>query len=315
MLSWNSVADVALCNNSLELLEAGSLDPCNTLFQLRVRLDESRWLEWLNSLILDPRAARVQFLSVGWISNTPSARPTQIYQALVSANSNLCGLRGLFLGDVDDLQGKLLTRLVHDAITGLLQAFPLLEQLRVRGCNNLSVQPSTKHNCLKSLVIEGTQISVPLLVALQSCDFPALQHLELWLGMHLQHNIDTLSPLLAGQCFKQLQSLALRNYDRMDHFVESLLYSEIIKRIAVLDLSDSVLTDYGGEQLLLCDAFAHLERLIVRHTFLSPRIATLLHAMHVQVDDSESRYQSTSYAPPPGLFGVMAQMSVMYPMM
>ena len=64
----------------------------------------------------------------------------------------------------------------------LLQAFPKLELFRVAGGDNLKFT-TIKHDSLRELIVEddgGLHRSV--IREICRCEFPNLEHLELWLG-------------------------------------------------------------------------------------------------------------------------------------
>src|SRR6185436_2023988 len=96
-------------------------------------------------------------------------------------------------------------------ITPLLEAFPRLERLCVRGAGGLVLTP-VRHESLQELVLQSGGLPAEVVRAVAACDFPQLTHLELWLGVSNyggDARADDLAPILAGQRLPALTSLGL----------------------------------------------------------------------------------------------------------
>jgi len=104
------------------------------------------------------------------------------------------------------------------------------------------------------------------------CDFPALEHLELWLGdsgYGWDGTVELLDPLLQGKLFPNLKYLGLRNSEISDEIAEAISTAPILERLEVLDLSMGTLGDRGADALLKAPALAKLKKLDVHHHYIS----------------------------------------------
>src|SRR5262249_54080637 len=155
-------------------------------------------------------------------------------------------------------------------LTPLFEAFPRLETFRSRGGNDLKVKPF-RHEKLKSLAIEASNLSRKVVRAVGECDLPALEHLEIWLGTD-EYGADTtpedLAEILGGNRLPSLRYLGLRNSDIADDLPEALAKSPLMKRLRVLDLSLGTLSDSGAEALLAIPDLRRLEKLVIHHHFV-----------------------------------------------
>jgi hypothetical protein len=131
---------------------------------------------------------------------------------LVRNATRLGRLRALFAAELTFEQCEI-SWIKQDDITPLLEAFPALETLWVRGADGLALRP-LRHEGLRELVLQSGGLPAEIVRAVGASDFPNLQRLELWLGVDNyggDARADDLAPILAGRALPALTSLGFRN--------------------------------------------------------------------------------------------------------
>jgi predicted DNA-binding WGR domain protein len=248
---------------------------------------EDDGLARIEAFLADPAACLVRALVVGacWGTEDVDEGSGPIVAALVKARDRLPNLRALFLGDVTYDQCEI-SWITQSKLTPLFEAFPRLETFRSRGGNDLALKPF-RHEKLKSLALEASNLSRKVVQAVGQCDLPALEHLEIWLGTD-NYGADTrpsdLAEILRGDRLPSLRYLGLRNSEIADDLPAALAGSPLMKRLRVLDLSLGNLSDRGAEALLNVPGLNRLEKLIINHHFVSPAVVARLKALGVEVD-------------------------------
>jgi hypothetical protein len=210
--------------------------------------------------------------------------------ALVKARDRLPNLRALFLGDITYHESEI-SWLNQCDVTGLLSAFPQLEQFRSRGGGGLALR-KLKHERLEALAFEASNLPREVVQAIGKSSLPALEHLELWLGTK-QYGANTtvadLKNLLTGKATPALRYLGLRNSEIADDIAEALAKSPLMEQLRVLDFSLGTLGDRGAEALLVNPAVAKLEKLDIHHHYVSPALVERLGTLGIQVDASDAK--------------------------
>jgi hypothetical protein len=213
---------------------------------------------------------------------------SHVVEALVSASDELPNLEALFVGDIVSEECEI-SWIVQSDVTPLLNAFPGLTYLCVRGGNGLELS-GLRHDGLTSLVVESGGLGGRVVRDVAAARLPALEHLELWLGMpHYggTATVDDLAPLLAGENFPALTYLGLRDSEIADQIAEAVADAPILERIRVLDLSLGTLGDAGAAALLSSPAVARLEKLDLHHHFCSDEMVQKLRQSGIRVDASD----------------------------
>ncbi|MGK5675752.1 STM4015 family protein [Micromonospora sp. URMC 106] len=217
--------------------------------------------------------------------------PAPIAQ-LCAAAPRLPALRALFLGDITSEECEVSWMKVGD-VSPLLEAYPALEVLRVRGGEDFGFSP-VRHARLRELVVESGGLSRAFVAAVLDSDLPALTDLELWLGTPDyggDADVAELAPLLAGERFPALRRLGLRNAEIADDLAEALSAAPVVRRLERLDLSLGTLGDRGAAALLAGQPLGHLAELDLHHHYLSVEMAEAAVAAlpGVRVDLSDPR--------------------------
>jgi hypothetical protein len=251
----------------------------------------------LEMFLSDPGAREVTALVVGdWgaaYDSENSAAP--VVAALAAARDRLPALKALFLGDITSEETEI-SWIRQTNITPLLEAYPDLEELRVRGGEDLELDP-VRHERLRSLILESGGLPGRVVRAVGAADLPNLEHLELWLGSDNyggDATVADLAPILEGKVFPRLKYLGLRDCERADEVAAALAGAPIVRRIEVLDLSLGNLADEGAVALLNGGQLSGLRRLDIHHHYVSDEVLDGLTALGIELN-TEDRQEPDEY--------------------
>ncbi|MDI2131550.1 STM4015 family protein [Yinghuangia seranimata] len=191
-----------------------------------------------------------------------------VIPSLVEAADRFPALRHLFVGEAVQEESELTWIEFTRPLNDVLDAFPNLTGLGVRGF--VDVNPG-RHPNLRRLTMEG-MLTASIARGLGACEFPLLETLELWLGV--AHHGGTATPedlaqLLEGARTPALRQLALLNSERQDDFAAALAAAPVVAGLKRLDLSMGTFGDEGAEALLGGQPLGHLEEFVVNHHFMS----------------------------------------------
>ncbi|MDF1739873.1 MAG: STM4015 family protein [Verrucomicrobiales bacterium] len=192
---------------------------------------------------------------------------------LIENKAKLPNLKALFLAECDQEESEI-SWIGQGDISPFLEAFPLLEDFRARGCEGFTATP-LRHNALKKLVIESGGLAKSLLKGVHESIFPELEHLELWLGTEeygWDGKAEDTKPLLYENAFSKLSYLGLKNSDEQDEIAKLAAEAPVLGQLKVLDLSLGVLKNAGGEALLASEAVQKLEKLDLHHHFMGTEL-------------------------------------------
>ncbi len=206
-----------------------------------------------------------------WGSAYESEFPAEL---LIKNASRFSGLRALFIGEMTYEQCEI-SWINHNDITPLLEAFPLLERLWVRGSQGLEITPG-RYPALRELVLQSGGLPASLIRAVSACDLPSFEHLELWLGVATyggDARADDLATILGGRALPALKHLGLVNAEIADEVAAAVAAAPVVARLSRLDLSMGTLGDAGAESLLAGQPLTHLETLDLHHHFMTAEMA------------------------------------------
>ena len=157
----------------------------------------------------------------------------------------------------------------------LLNALPSLEALVVQASDIDLIHPAAPIVApnLRRLVLRAEALNPESLSLLGRGVYPALSHLELWLGRIAYgwgSTVDILAPLLESAAMPALRHLKLVS-DLGDALVDQLAGSRLLPGLSTLDLSHGVLGDSAAARLSArFQHFAHLDRLTLVDNALTP---------------------------------------------
>ncbi|MFF8946836.1 STM4015 family protein [Streptomyces sp. NPDC014864] len=216
---------------------------------------------------------RVRAIVVGAWEDAYEDGPEPVITALLDARPELPALRALFLGDMEAEECEI-SWIIQGDVAPLLNGFPELEEFGVRGGSNL-VFPALTHRRLRSLTVQTGGLPAAAVRGMAAGDFPALEHLDLWLGTSEYGGdceLSDVAPFLEGTRLPSLRHLGLRNSDIQDEIAAAVASAPVVARLETLDLSMGVLTDEGATALLGGRPLTHLKRLDLHHNYLSDAV-------------------------------------------
>jgi hypothetical protein len=273
-----------------EAAKKGNIDYKKFIYRLAVEWeDESTIRDLIYRFVEDPKSIDTPAIIIGAFSGDDHEQTSQgIVELLVSSRAKLPNLKGIFLGDIVSEENEI-SWINQSDVSPLFAAYPKLEHFRVRGANGLSFG-RIQHSELKSLVVESGGMARTLVEEISQCEFPNLEHLELWLGTAGYGWDGTMSdvrPFLNKNKYPKLKYLGLKNSDLENEIAAEVVKSEILPQLRILDLSLGVLTDEGGAALLACNGLGHLEKLDLHFHYLSTEMQNKLSAKLPNVDLSD----------------------------
>ncbi|MBD1920740.1 STM4015 family protein [Microcoleus sp. FACHB-831] len=254
----------------------------------------------LERLVQDSQAGQVEALVFGmWNGNVAVDGSSKILvDALVAAKKRLANLKAVFIGDIPQEESEI-SWIQQSDISPILEAYPNLEVLQVRGGEGLAFSP-VKHENLEALIVETGGLSRETVTQICALDLPALEHLELWLGSDGyggNSSIEDIMPIISGELFPHLTYLGLRNSTYSDEIALWIARSPLMEHLKVLDLSMGTLSDNGALALLNCPAVNRLDILNVADNFLSEETVEWLSELDIQAiaNDQKEEYDEEEY--------------------
>lgn len=249
-------------------------------------------LDRIAAYLADPNAVQTDTLVFGqWHGDDSSTDSSGIVEALVTARQKLPKLRALFIGDITYEENEI-SWITQSDLSPLFVAFPNLEHFKVRGGSSLAVGKMSLPG-LKSLVVESGGLDRSVVQDICTSPLPALEHLEIWLGIENYGGtctLDDLQPILSGKLFPNLKYLGLMDSEAQDEIAAAAAQAPIVSRLETLDLSMGTLSDEGGKALLASPAIAKLKSLDLHHHYLSDEVMEQLQKLgpDVNLDGAES---------------------------
>ncbi|RJL36184.1 leucine-rich repeat domain-containing protein [Bailinhaonella thermotolerans] len=276
--------------------EAGDLDAAGTAWRLWTYDDED-FAEHLRRFLLTVDTGRVRAILVQeWGQDTGSE---VVVEQLAEHAAELPGLRSIFLAS--ESEHVRISWIRHGDVTPLLEAFPALERLDVRGNGprhggegGLRFRP-VRHESLRMLRFESGGLSPEIVRAVGESDLPALEHLDLWLGRAWYGGGATpedLSGVLRGDRLPALRHLGVRNSEIQDEMAAAVVTAPVVPRLRTLGLGLGTLTDRGAESLLSGHPLTHLTHLDLAHHYLTgpmmDRVRQALPGVEVNLNERRS---------------------------
>ncbi|MER5421687.1 STM4015 family protein [Streptosporangium roseum] len=215
--------------------------------------------------------AQVREIVVGWWGPGWEGNTSELPVRLLSGVADrLPNVRSIMLGDIEPEESEI-SWIEHGDVTPLLEAFPLLETLHIRGGSGLRLRP-VRHGALRTLWFETGGLPGHVVRAVAGSDLPALEELEMWLGVS-QYGGDAtvadLAPILSGERLPALRRLGLQDSEIQDEIAAAVASAPVVARLEALALSMGTLTDEGAEALLSGQPLTHLRRLDLHHHYLT----------------------------------------------
>ncbi|MGW1126909.1 STM4015 family protein [Streptomyces sp. NPDC002526] len=254
--------------------------------------DEGTWEEEFNAFLDEVDPAGVRALIIGQWGESYEEKSSYPIGLVIAAADRLTSLEAVFVGDLTMEEAEI-SWIEQSDVTALLDAFPALVELGVRGGSEL-VFPPAKHARLRALTIETGGLPREVVRGVLESELPALERLDLWLGVSAyggDADVADLAPLLAGTRFPALHHLGLRNSEIQNEIATAVASAPLVARLKTLDLSCGTLGDEGAAALLEGQPLTHLDVLDLHHHFLTEpmeqRVTEALAPHGVRVDLSE----------------------------
>ncbi|GAA3219097.1 STM4015 family protein [Nonomuraea helvata] len=254
--------------------------------------DGGRIAEHLDWFFEHVDTAKVTAIVIGEWENCYTESSAPIVRRLADEAGRLPQLRSLFFGAIDSEEAEI-SWIQQSDITPLLEAYPKLERLEVRGGSGLRLSP-VRHESLKVLRFETGGLPGEVVRGVAASDLPALEHLELWLGVPEyggDSGVSDVGPILRGERLPVLRHLGLQDSEIQDDLAAAVATAPIVARLETLSLSMGVLTDAGAEALLSGQPLTHLRALDLHHHYLSEammrRVTEALPGVRVDVSEQE----------------------------
>jgi hypothetical protein len=265
---------------------------------------EESQTELLDSLLSQIDPGTVRNLIIGAWSEAHDESPKGYLDRLIERRDELGALRGLFIGDMtyEDCE---ISWIIQCGYNALLDAFPMLQSLRIRGSTQLELKPFT-HEFLEELVIECGGLPSAIVDAIAGSTLPALQRLELWLGddnYGFDGDLKTYVKLLESIKPERLKYLGLRNAQITDDLAVHLAAQSWIGTLETLDLSMGTIGDIGAQALFESPHIKGLGTLDLSHHYISDAWQTKLKTLPCKVvldepkdaeEDDGDRYVSVA---------------------
>ncbi|MFD0890036.1 leucine-rich repeat domain-containing protein, partial [Streptosporangium algeriense] len=160
---------------------------------------------------------KVAALIIGNWGNAYESDSSEAVRLLTEHAGRLPALRTLYLGAIPSEEAEI-SWIQQSDVTPLLTAFPLLERLEVRGGSGLGLRP-VRHEHLRDLTVESGGLPAGVIRSVAESTLPALEHLELWLGVSEYGGDATLADMqgiLSGERLPALRHLGLQDSEIQD---------------------------------------------------------------------------------------------------
>jgi hypothetical protein len=299
-------------------VQVGITDPENNAYTVRMtntgdfRQGQSFFdrydLSQFKSLVKDPRVEELQALVFQIDYNYWDESHTFGFalEALLEAKAAFPNLKALFMGDSEGHRAPEFrkSKLRIFDIGPLLTAFPKLEVLQVFGffgdSSGYTLEcESLRHESLKSLIIETSDITGPNIEQLCSMDLPNLEYFELWFGRNYEYGSEAvmlaLSPILLGEVYANIKYLGLCSSEDFRTLLPAIISTPIINQLAVLDLKMGTLTDNLARKFNNLPEAANLKVLNVTGNELSEQAISELSRHAAQVISSYQFENNNDY--------------------
>lgn len=260
--------------------------------RLALDYDDGRsLLALLDEYLAKVDLSQLEALVIGPWNEPHENSPDEALIRLAQLAPQLPKFKALFVGDMTYEDCEISWIIQGTRYHQLLQAFPGLEVLRIRGSTSLKLQP-VEHAGLRQLIIESGGLPLEISQSLAQSRLPALAHLELWLGddgYGFEGDVEDYRQLLQQLRTPSLRVLGLRDSQIADELAEWLAGEPWVASLDTLDLSLGTLGDEGAQALLASDYVKSLKRLDLSHHYISAPLQQQLRAViaGVVLDDAQ----------------------------
>lgn len=276
-----------------------SASPTTTAYRLALEYDAE---QSMSGLLLDFLAStdksKLEALVIGAWNEPHDDGPREVLDELIRLAPQLPSLKALFVGDITYEECEI-SWIIQSEYASLLNAYPQLEELRIRGSTNLEL-PAFTHHKLRSFAIECGGLPQSVLSALARSSMPALEHLELWVGTDhygFDGSLATVRETVNALRTPRLRYLGLRDAEIADEIAGWLAGEAWVASLDTLDLSLGTLSDVGANALLASPHLRGLRKLDLSHHYISEPLQAKLRAAipGVVLDDHQEGGEDDRY--------------------
>ncbi|WP_137937889.1 STM4015 family protein [Chitinivorax sp. B] len=262
-----------------------------TVYRIAVEYDDETSVEDLLNQFLDlADKSKLDALIIGIWADAYESSPQPVLDLLVERSAELSALRALFVGDITYEECEI-SWIIQGRYKPLLDAFPQLEVLRIRGSSSLEIEPF-EHANLRQLTIECGGLPSDIVNNLAKSRLPKLDHLELWLGTDdygFDGGIKPYEQLLTTLDASRLRYLGLKDAEIADEVAIYVATQPWLAKLETLDLSMGTLSDIGAEALFNSEYVRSLKRLDVSHHYMSDAWMEKLTELPIEVIADEQQ--------------------------
>jgi hypothetical protein len=268
------------------------VDAAAFTYRLAIEYDSEVGMDALLAQFLsEADVATVDAVVIGAWNEPYDASAQSALDALVANADRLVNLRALFVGEMTVEECEI-SWIVQGSYAGLLNAYPNLEELVIRGGNDLDLAPF-QHARLKRLTVQSGGLRSEIVRNIAASTLPALEHLELWLGDE-GYGFDGDVALFRDELFANgkppaLRSLGLVDSEIADELAEWLAATPWVAELDALDLSLGTISDTGAEALAASPYVRELAELKLAHHYISEPVQAKLQALPLAVDLSDAQ--------------------------
>lgn len=254
--------------------------------------------ELFDAFLAQVDVAAIDALIIGAWSEAHDTSPQEYLDALIERRAELPALRALFVGDMtfEDCE---ISWIIQTGYNALLDAFPQLRSLRIRGSSGLALE-AFSHAALEELAIECGGLSAEIANAIAGSTLPALRRLELWLGddnYGFDGDVWTYARMLDAIDASRLDYLGLRDAQISDDLAKHLAAQPWLGKLKTLDLSMGTIGDAGAQALCESPYLGTLETLDLSHHYIGAEWQAKLRALPCKVvlDDPQDEDDGERY--------------------
>ena len=261
--------------------------------------DEGSLLALLDEYLSKVDLGQLEALVIGPWGQPQDEGPDEALDRLAALAPQLPNFKALFVGDMTFEDCEISWIIQGTRYHHLLQAFPNLQALRIRGATSLALPPVT-HAGLRQLVIESGGLPLEIAQSLAQSSLPSLEHLELWLGSDdygFEGDVAAYQQVLQRLRTPALRVLGLRDSQIADELAAWLAGEPWVASLDTLDLSLGTLGDEGAKALLASPHVKALKRLDLSHHYISAELQAQLRAAipGVVLDDAQEADEDERY--------------------
>ncbi|MNI13983.1 hypothetical protein D3C73_672330 [compost metagenome] len=262
--------------------------------QLSIGYDEyedgARMEKLVEELAGKPESAEVQYLKIGDWGQAYENGPEDFVEAIIKFKEAFPKLRKIFVGDMEAEECEV-SWINQMDLTPLLDAFPELTALHIKGSQNLALS-DLKHAKLEELVIICGGLSKAVLSDIRQAQLPELRKLELYLGVDnygFDGGIKDVQPFMEQGLFPKLIYLGLKDSEIQDEIAIAIADAPILDQLHTLDLSQGTLSDTGAEALLASERIKKLAHLDLSYHYMTDKVVKAWENSGMSVDTSDQQ--------------------------